>query len=287
MPQLVVDGLATGAIYALAALGFVLIFNATDTVNFAHGQYVMLGAYLGVFVTAGLGLGVVAALVIVPVAMMLAGGVFYLVALRPVLGKPFSSSFVSTIALGIIISQGALLVAGPDPLKEPPVRSGAAVLSGVVFTWQALLIVGVTAILVLVQRTVFARTLLGQQLRASAQDPTMASLLGISVNRMIMVSFALAGAFAGIAGVLIAPTFYVSPTLGQDIILKIYIAAIIGGFGSLGGAVIGGLGLGVLQDLISGYVSSTYADAVIFGILLFVLVLRPQGMFGELIAEKV
>lgn len=287
MLQLVANGLAIGAIYALTALGFVLIHNATGAVNFAHGELVMVGGYVSVFVAIAMGLHPAVAIIAVPVVMALIGVVLQFVAFKPLQGKPFVSVFISTIAIGIILTETVLLVAGPYPRDHPPLLADLVQFGGITVTRQAIAIFVVTVVLVGIQRWLFAKTLLGQQLRATAQDPEAAQLIGIPVGRMIVITFALAAAFAGVAGSLLAPVFNVQPTLGISLILKTYIAVVIGGFGSLGGAVIGGLGLGVLEILTAGYITSAFRDAVIYAVLLAFLVLRPEGIFGEVVAEKV
>lgn len=287
MLQLAINGLSIGGIYALTALGFVLIHNATGSVNFAHGELVMLGGYFSVFFVVAMGASPIAAVIAVPLVMALIGIILQFVAFKPLRGKPFVSVFISTIAIGIILTEAVLLVAGPFPRDHPPLQDGLVELGGVNITRQAIAIFAVTIVLVGLQRWIFAKTLLGQQLRATAQDPVAAQLLGIPMGRMIFITFALAAGLAGAAGSLLAPVFNVQPTLGLSLILKTYIAVVIGGFGSLGGAVIGGLGLGVLEIMTSGYITSAYRDAVIFGILLAFLVFRPEGIFGEVVAEKV
>jgi len=283
---LFLSGLSSGAVYALAALGFILIFNATGAINFAHGELVMLGGYLGVLATGTLGLPPGLALVIVIAVMMAVGVVFYAVGFQPLRGKPFVAVFISTIAIGIILRQGALLIAGPNPYQAAPLRAGTVHVGPTQVSWQSLLVMGVTLLLVVCQALLLNRTSIGQRLRAAAQDPVASTLLGVNVRRMHLITFALAASLAGAGGVLLGPLLYVSPYIGTSLILYVYVAVVIGGFGSLPGAVVGGLLLGILQQFIAAYLSSSFRDAAIFGLLIALLAVRPQGLFGEAVAER-
>lgn len=285
MIPLLVSGLAIGAIYALAALGFVMIYNATRAVNFAHGELVMLGGYMAITASAALGVPPAAALLLVPLGMAAIGVLLQLVAYEPLRNKPFETVFVSTLAIGIILSNLVQVIWGPSPRAFQPVVPGYIGLGATQLSWQQVLIVLIGLVLVAFQRWLFAHTALGRQLRATAQDSEAALLMGVRVRRMIVFTFALAAAFAGVAGVLVAPILFLLPSMGPTLILKIYIAVVIGGFGSLGGAVLGGLALGVLEVLTAGYITSEFQQAVTFGVLLLVLLFRPQGLFGE-IAER-
>lgn len=282
MVELFIAGISLGSIYALAALGFIMIHNATGAVNFAHGELVVLGGFIAVGLWESFGLPTVLLLVMVPVAMIAVGIVLEFAGYRPLQGRPFTSVFVSTMAIGIIISSATLIIYGAKPRSLPPLREGLMSFAGISTTWQNALVIGIMAGLVLFQRWLFGSTMVGYQLRATAQDPIAARLMGVPVGRMTVATFALAAVYAGIAGVLMAPVFFVSTTSGVSLILKIYIAVVIGGFGSLLGGLIGGLGLGVMEVMTAAYISSAYRDAIIFGVLFLFLVVRPQGLFGTL-----
>jgi branched-chain amino acid transport system permease protein len=300
--QLLVNGLALGAAYALCALGFVLVLNATGAVNFAQGDMVSAGGLLAAGLAATLP---VPGIVLLPIVLALAavlGLVASLIAYFPLKTRPAASVFISTIALGIVVQNVGLALAGPEPRAGPPLFTGTSLeLAGIVIPAQSVAVIAVAAAVAL-GLALLLRTALGRRLRATAQDRDMAAAIGIDVDRMIALSFALAGGLGGGAGLLLANTFFVTPTDGGNYILKAYIAASIGGWGRIGGAVLGALliamfevmfpalpllvpGLGrlaVAPDLFS----QTSATIALYLALLAILALRPQGLFGETIRRR-
>lgn len=281
MLDLLVAGIALGAIYGLAGLSFVMVFNATGVVNFAHGDLIVIGGMVAAYLAASMGLNPVLAVggavaVLVPLGVALEVFTF-----RPLRNEPFASVFTISVAVSIVLSSGLLILLGPQPRTIPPFIAGRVGLGPVAINWHNLLIVGTTLVLVMLQWWLFQRTRLGFRLRATAQDPVTARLMGINVNRMTATTFGLASAYAGIAGVLLAPVIFLSSTTGATLILKIFIAVVIGGFGSIAGAVLGGLILGVFEVLTSAYVSSAYANAIVFAVLFAILIVRPRGILGK------
>lgn len=282
MLQLLVNGTVLGAIYALAALGFVLIFNVSGAVNFSHGALVLLGAYLGIMYAENTGGSMWLALLLVALTMALVGMVLEVVAFRPLVGKPFVAVFISTLALGLIIAQLILLIWGPQPRAGRPLAEGSFEVGGVTVLNQGIIVVALTVVVVVAQWYLFHRARVGIRLRATADDDTTASLMGIRTGRTKLMVFAIAAALAGVAGVLMAPLSFVDPGHGGiDIIVKLYIAVVIGGFGSELGALVGGILLAVGEVMTSAYLTSVYRDVVIFGVLVVLLVVRPSGIFGE------
>lgn len=284
--QLALNGLALGAAYALVALGFVLVLNATGAVNFAHGDLVMAGGMLAVALAPHLAaLSPVPGLALLPLVLALMavlGLVVSLLAYLPLRGRPPVSVFISTIAVGIILQNGANALFGGEPRAAPPLLSGGTVtVGGLVVSVQSLAIVAVAALLIGAQQWVFARTQLGRRLRATAQDPEMARACGIPVTAMILATFALGTAYAGAAGLLLANQFFVTPTAGGDLILKAYIAVTIGGWGSVPGAVVGALLIALFEVGVSAVLSYPVALGALYATLLVILVARPQGLFGE------
>jgi len=194
---------------------------------------------------------------------------------------------ISTIGASILLANLVLATYGPSPQVLPGLFDNPGFeVGGVFMDSQYLAILVVTALLVLLQYVVFEKTLLGKKLQATSQDKEMASLLGIPVAFMVLFTFAYSAALGGVAGVLVAPVLFVSVGMGSVIALKAFAANIIGGFGSIPGAILGGLALGVVETLGAGYLSVPYKDAFAFATLLVFLMVRPQGMFGERIAEK-
>ncbi|MEQ8499125.1 MAG: branched-chain amino acid ABC transporter permease, partial [Sneathiellaceae bacterium] len=206
----------------------------------------------------------------------------------PLRERPFLAFVTATIGFSIFARNLALLVWGPNPLKVPSFfETGSVDVSGVVLTPEHLFIIAVTALVLLLQYLLFFRTDLGRRMRATAQNAEVAQLMGIRPNRMIAITFVVAAGLTGVAGVLVAPIFLLDTEIGLNLILKAFIAVIIGGFGSVPGAVVGGLIVGLLEIFVAVYISSVYKDAVAFGVLIFFLVVFPRGIFGERVAERV
>lgn len=305
MLQALVNALALGSAYALCALGFVLILNATSAVNFAQGDMVMAGGYVAIalaavfapqFATMG-----VAPLPLVIVAMVVLGLAFSLLAYFPLKSRPPVSVFISTIAFGIIFQNAANAIFGAEPRGAPPLVGGGQVTAaGISVPLQSLSVIVVAGILILGQWWLFARTALGRRLRATAQDRGMAEAIGIRVNWMIALTFGLAAALAGAAGLLLANTFFVSPTDGTNYIIKAYIAVTIGGWGSLAGAVLGALLIALFEVIYPSFpalvgleapwgqvvFSQTMSTIILYAAVLAILFFRPQGIFGEVIQKR-
>jgi branched-chain amino acid transport system permease protein len=294
--QLLVNGVALGAAYALCALGFVLIVNATGAVNFAQGDMVMVGGIAAVGLASVLPLP---GLILMPLVLVMTaalGLAFSAIAYFPLLSRPPVSVFISTIAVGIMLQNTAMATFGPEPRTGPALVGGGTVrLGGVFLSGQSLAIILVAAALFAAQHILFNRTRLGIELRATAQDRAMAEALGIPVNARIAMTFALATALAGGAGLLLANAYFVTPTDGGNYMLKAYIAATIGGWGSIAGAIVGALLIAVFEVvfpslplLLPGLgeapawlFSQTTATVILYLALLAILAVRPQGLFGE------
>src|SRR6202163_3488062 len=234
MGQLVVNGLALGSIYALVALGLLLIFNTVGIVNFAQGQLLMLGAFIGVSTAVTHELPVAMAWAITMVAMALIGVVFMVLVYFPLRGRPPFLVILTTIAMGIVLENLALIIWGPLPVSLP--------------------------------------------------SPAM---VVIPVTHTIAVAFAFGAVLSGIAGLLVAPIFLAEPTMGGSLGLKGFVVSVIGGFGNLPGAVIGGLFLGLIETIGARYISSNFRDAYAFIVMIAVLIAWQRGLFGEKSSEKV
>ena len=287
VPQLLFTGVGIGAIYALVALGFVLLIRAADVVNFAQGEFSMLGAYAMVVLFSGLGVPYWVSLV-VAVALMAAFGLLFAGATYwPLRFRGQLPVIISTIGASILLSNLVLVLYGPSPQVLPGLFDSPGIeVGGVFMDSQYLAIIVFAVLLVLLQYLVFERTLLGKRLQATSQDKEMASLLGIPVATMVLITFAYSSALGGFAGMLVAPVLFVSVHMGALISLKAFAANIIGGFGSIPGAILGGLALGIVETFGAVYISVPYKDAIAFAVLLVFLLVRPQGLFGERIAEK-
>ncbi|MFL5435995.1 MAG: branched-chain amino acid ABC transporter permease [Myxococcales bacterium] len=288
--QLLFSGLAIGGVYALVALGIALIYRATNVVNFAQGEFCMLGAYTMVFATESLGLDYRMAFALALGAMALLGLVFALGIYYPLRNRTFLPVIIATIGASIMFQNGALVVFGPSPERLRPVieggTAGGITAGDVFFDYQYVVLLAVTIVLVALQYLFFEHTLLGKKMQATSQDKDMARLLGIPVTRMIALTFVYSTVLGGLAGILVAPIFFVTHKMGAVLGFKAFAATIAGGFGDVRGAIIGGLALGVVETFGAAYVSIVYKDGFAFLLLILFLLLRPQGIFGEKIAEK-
>jgi branched-chain amino acid transport system permease protein len=286
--QLFINGLAMGAIYALVALGFVLVSNAVNVVNFSQGEWVMLGAYFAVTATVSFHMPILLSYLFSIVCMIVFGWLFQRTVYHPLRDKPFITIVIATIGISLFLKNIARIVWGPQPVSYPSLLGENALsILDVYVMPQNLLILAVTLILVAFQGVFFNRTMIGKMMRATAQDQEASSLMGIRVSRMVSFTFMYSAALTAIAGFLVAPIYFVSADMGASLSLKAFAAAIIGGFNSVRGAILGGLLLGILETLGAGYISSVYKDAFTFFILILILAVRPEGFFRERIADKV
>jgi len=275
-----------GCIYALVGLAFVLIYNASGGLNFSQGEFVMLGAF-AMFTAMALHLPYWLAVIVSVAALGLLGWLFQRVLFYPLKDRSFLYFVIVTIGFSICARNLALIIWGPNPLKVPPLTTVDSVsIGGVVLSPENIAIVIVTALVLLAQYALFFHTDLGRRLRATAQNTQMAQLLGIYPRRMIGITFAMSGAIAGFAGVLLAPIFMIDTDMGGAVLLKAFIAVVIGGFGSIPGVVVGGIAVGLIEILTAVYVSSVYKDAICIAILILFLVAFPRGLFGEAVKER-
>ena len=285
--QLLFTGIGIGAVYALVALGFVLIFRATNVVNFAQGEFSMVAAFIMVVFAVDLGWPYWLSFIVSLGGMALLGALFNLGVYYPLRNRSFLPVIIATIGASIFLANTTLALYGPQPqvlqgwFDTPGFQLGPVYLDS-----QYLLIIAVTIVLVAFQYWFFEHTLLGKKLQATSQDKEMASLIGIPVSAMIMLTFVYSALLGGIAGILVAPVLFVSIQMGATIALKAFAATIIGGFGDVAGAIIGGLALGVIETFGAAYISVPYKDGFAFLVLVAFLIFRPQGLFGERVAEK-
>jgi branched-chain amino acid transport system permease protein len=280
--QLLVSGIATGAIYALVALGFSLIYRSTRTINFAQGEILMAAGYLGYWAHTSLGLPLVLAYVFAVLAAMVLVAAVERVAFQPMYDHRAGPILVivSSIGLVLVIQTALQLLWGPQAIPVPSAIAGHVVVAGVSITAQQILIVGVSAILI-VALELMLRTPFGVALRAAAENRDIAALLGVRGRHMATFSYALGGGLAAVGGVLITPTTLLTPTGGSTVGLLGLVAAIVGGLGDMRGAVFGGVVVGLIGAFAGYWFGGAYAEVVVFGVLVVTLVLRPWGLLGE------
>jgi branched-chain amino acid transport system permease protein len=291
--QGVASGIVTGCVYALVALSLVIVYKATDVVNFAGGELVMLGGYLGLLFLLWFGVPYLVMFLMVPVAVFLAGAAFERVTLRKVSGRALAKHVdlvplvVATIGLSYLLKGAVRVVPFTEEVRRlPPLFSGAPIFMGdIVLQRQDVAIIVVTTLVMALLWLFFGHTLLGKALRATSQNARAAALIGIPVGSMRMAVWGLASAIAGIAGVLLAPKLLMTPDMGAVVMLA-FAAAIIGGFSSLPGCVVGGIALGVIQNLVGIFISPQAIAVTPFFVIMLVLLVRPEGLFGESVGLK-
>jgi len=287
--QMLAAGTAIGCIYAIVALGFVLIYKASEIVNFAHGDLMMLGAFLGYSFIGVLGMPFLAGLAAAALAMALVGALLDRVVLRPMVGEPVFAIVIITIGVGFVLRSVVTVLPGwgTDTHSIPtPYARGASRLGGVAIGYEYLAIIAATVLLIALLYAFFRFTRLGVAMQATSQNQLAAFHVGIPVKRMLSIVWASAAATAALAGVLLAPVTFVHVNMGF-IGLKAFPAAVLGGFGSIPGAIVGGLVIGVVESLAGFYLPEGFKDVAAYVLLLLVLALRPQGLFGQAVAKKV
>jgi branched-chain amino acid transport system permease protein len=282
LPQYITSGLTTGAVYALVALGFCLVHNASGIVNFTQGDFLSLGGLMMYIFLFGLGLPIPLAFIAAAISVGLTGFVLERLALRPARGHETVVLIFITIGASIFMRGVFKQFWGKEALALPPQSPDMPIrVLGAIFTPQNLWVVGVTIIAILLLSFFFNTTMTGKAMRATAVNQKAAKLMGINTDRMIMYSFGLAGVLGSLAGMLITPITSLSSNVGVMIGLKGFAAAVLGGYGNFTGAVLGGVVLGLLESLGAGLISSTYKDVIAFVVLLAVLFLRPSGLMGH------
>src|SRR6516162_6449190 len=281
--QLLVSGLATGAIYALIAVGFTLLWQTSQTINFAQGEFVMLPAF---FILAAMNAGApfwMAVLIGIALAVVILGLLFKIVIVDPMLKHGVLPLVISTIALSLFLKESAKdfysSQAQPFPALVP--ATDIHVLGAVIST-QSLAVLAVAIVTVALLHFLLTKTRLGRSMQATAQNPTLARILGIPVQRMVLYTFLINAVLVAIASILISPIYLAKFTNGETLGMAAFLAAIIGGFNQVRGAILGGVLLGVLDNLSAAYLSSQYRAAFPLLILIVVILFRPQGLLGRM-----
>lgn len=286
--QLTFSGVSVGCLYALIGIGFIFAVNSVKIVNLAHGELLMVGAFLGVTAVEYLKMPVLVGFTIAILGTAVLGYILNLVIFKPLVGKPFFSILVATMGLSMILSNSAMNIWGPYPLKlSSPFANDALGIGNIVLSKLNLLLIITLVIVCCFLVLFYKRTLIGKQMRAMSEQPDAARLLGVPVRRLAAVTFMISAGLAGLAGVLMGPIYYVNSTMGSVALLKGFTAAIIGGYGKVEGAVLGGITLGVAETMMASYIAPTFKDGFAFLILILVLLVRPQGILGESFSQRV
>jgi len=280
--QFLFSGLNVGSIYALVALGFTMIYNATSIINLAQGEFVMLGGLIMVFFTAVLQMPMYLGLPLTVAAVTLLGAFFERLAIHPLRNASLLALIIVTLAGSILFRGMAMFLWGKDPYALPPFSGGKPLhLWGATLQLQFFWVLGITGCVLLGVWFFFNRTLIGKAMTACSFNSTAARLVGINVRKMVLFSFSLSAAVGAIAGIIITPITLMEYDRGPLLALKGFAAAVLGGLGSGGGAIVAGFLIGILESLGAGLVSSGYKDAIALFVMLIVLWVKPSGLFGS------
>ena len=289
--QQLINGLSLGSIYALIALGYTMIYGIMQLINFAHGDVSMVGAYIGYFAMARAQLGFVPALVIAMVGCMMLGVLIERIAYKPLRGSTRIALLITAIGMSFLLQYGMMYFIGAQARSYPALpdyMSATFQVGGVVVKGQQLIIIGVSVALMIALQLIVKKSRMGKAMRAVSQDADAARLMGINVDNTISFTFALGSALAGAAGVLVGVYYNsINPLMGMVPGLKAFIAAVLGGIGIIPGALIGGVFIGLAETTVSAVGFSTFKDAVVYALLILILIVKPAGLLGKDVKEKV
>ena len=287
--QTLISGLSLGSIYALIALGYTMVYGIAKMLNFAHGDIIMVGAYAVISAVFTMGLPPFIAILISIALCALLGIVIEFLAYRPLRQAQPLAVLITAIGVSYLLQNLALLIYGSEQKAFPTIVALPTVhIGGVYIDGITLATLVVTAVIMVALSLFINKTRMGKAMRAVSEDKEAAELMGISVNRTITVTFAIGSALAGVAAIFYGAAYtYIRPTTGAMPGIKAFTAAVFGGIGSIPGAMLGGILLGVIEQLSKTYISTLWADAIVFGVLVVVLVVKPTGLLGKKISEKV
>jgi branched-chain amino acid transport system permease protein len=279
--QQIFNGIMLGSTYAIVALGLTLVFGILHIPNFAHGHLYMLGAYISFFLMTLYGFGFWTALVSSMAILGLIGMLIERIIYRPLQDKPHINSFISAIGALIILETSVIVLWGPQGRRIPNPYPDIVELLGITMSYQRLLVIMTAIVLIVLLQVFIKKTTPGTTIEAVAQNREGAMLVGINVNWVSSLTFAISTATAAAAASLVAPIFMISPTMGALLGMKAFVIVILGGLGSIPGAILGGYILGILEAIGGGYLSAAYKDVYAFGALILILSIRPTGLFGK------
>lgn len=289
--QQLINGVSLGSIYALIALGYTMVYGILSLINFAHGDIYMIGAFVGYALTTFLGLGFIPSLLISMVATSILGMVVEKIAYKPMRNSSRIAILITAISVSLFLQYTMVYFVGPETRTFPQVLESQRLTlfdGSVILDTKNIYILVITVILMISLQFVVKKTKVGKAMRAVALDKDAAELMGINVNKIISYTFAMGSALAGAAGVLVGVYYNtINPLMGAGPGLKAFVAAVLGGIGLIPGAVFGGFFLGITETLVSAFGGSIYKDAVAFAILIVILFVKPTGLLGKNLKEKV
>ena len=283
-----INGLQTGSVYALVALGYSMVYGIIKLLNFAHGDIIMVGAYMVYYAIASFALPPVVAILLAITVSTLLGVFVEKVAYTPLRSAPRLSLLITAIGVSFLLENGAQLLFGADQKSMDPMITGSIMMGKINVSYVAIVTIVVSVIIMVLLSFVVNKTKAGKAMRAVSEDMGAAQLMGISLNKTISMTFAIGSALAGIGSVLYLCAYtQARPTMGSMLGIKAFVAAVLGGIGSIPGAMIGGFTIGVLEALVAAVGFSMWKDAAVFLVLIIVLLFKPTGFLGKKIQEKV
>ena len=282
LAQLLVSGMMLGGIYAIMAIGLTLIFGVLKVVNFAHGEFLMLAMYVAWAIASVAGVSAYTAVIVVVPALFAFGTLVYLLIIRPAVDKPHLIVAFATMGLSIVMQNLALVLMSADLRDVPPILGGTPLRIGPIYMRAELLLGFLISIAVTLALMLFIkRSYMGKAIRATVQDRDAAMLMGINVPRLFLLTFAGGSALVGLAGCIMVPLYSTFPTVGLNFVLIAYVIVVLGGMGSMEGAFLGGIGIGIVQALSGYYIAPAYGQMFYFLVFLLVMLFRPDGLFGQ------
>ena len=285
-----ISGISLGSVYAIIALGYTMVYGIAKMLNFAHGDVIMVGGYVSLLTMTSLGLPVWAAILLAMVVCTVLGVLIEGLAYKPLRSAPSLAVLITAIGVSYFLQNSALLVWGANPKVYSPIIEGALKLfdGQLTITYVSMLTVCVCVVIMIALTVFTSKSKMGKAMRACSEDKAAAQLMGINVNKTISLTFAIGSALAAIAGVLLCSSYpTLQPTTGSMPGIKAFTAAVFGGIGSIPGAFLGGILLGIIESLAKAYISTQLANSVVFAVLIIVLLVRPAGLLGKYVPEKV
>lgn len=285
----IINGLSTGSMYALVAVGYTMVYGIAKMINFAHGEIIMVGAYITYACMSIFNIPVIIAVLLSIIGCAILGVVTEKIAYRPLRSSGSLTVLITAIGVSYLLQNLFLIIFGSASLTFPKIiPSGTIRIGTLSMSYVTIATLVITAISTVILLYFINKTKLGKAMRAVSEDGKAAQLMGINVDTTIALTFAIGSALAAIAGVIYGTKFsLINPYIGAMLGIKAFIAAVLGGIGSIQGAMIGGIVIGIAESFTITYISSAFSDAVVFGILIFILLVKPSGIFGNNVREKV